>query len=341
MGKKLRIKDIAERLGVSSTLVSLVLNNKGEKYGIRKETREKVLYVAREMGYFKEKELFPAQQKPGVAVFLVSKLDHTFVQQITPALHACFENMGMGFSVMQTDRDELRFHRQLTASMRFYSAFVLQASAADDWVITALRKQGIPFVVLEGLSKQGDTPQVGIRYDKGMALVINHLYQSGYRNLGLLIPSKEKHDHSLLLAGYFRDQVKKRNELRNAGVMEADLLPEPPADLKERLLSLLRPPISMQAIILTEAAQVGPFYRILRELNIRLPYDLALLCCADDASLELLMPPVTALCKPIREMASEITRILWEGIRDKGKNTAREKVFLEPVLQLRKSCGTI
>ena len=52
MGKKFKSKDLAERLGVSSTLVSLVLNNKADQQGIRKETQEKVLSMARQMGYF-------------------------------------------------------------------------------------------------------------------------------------------------------------------------------------------------------------------------------------------------------------------------------------------------
>ena len=43
MGKKFKNKDLAARLGVSGTLVSLVLNNKADQQGIRKDTQEKVL----------------------------------------------------------------------------------------------------------------------------------------------------------------------------------------------------------------------------------------------------------------------------------------------------------
>jgi DNA-binding LacI/PurR family transcriptional regulator len=52
MGKKVKNKDLAERLNVSSTLVSLVLNNKADQHGIRKDTQERVLALARQMGYF-------------------------------------------------------------------------------------------------------------------------------------------------------------------------------------------------------------------------------------------------------------------------------------------------
>ena len=41
--KKVSLKDIAESLGVSKALVSLVLNNKGDERGINKETQAKVV----------------------------------------------------------------------------------------------------------------------------------------------------------------------------------------------------------------------------------------------------------------------------------------------------------
>ena len=52
MGKKFRNKDLAARLGVSGTLVSLVLNNKADQQGIRKDTQEKVLQPCKANGLF-------------------------------------------------------------------------------------------------------------------------------------------------------------------------------------------------------------------------------------------------------------------------------------------------
>ena len=56
MGKKVKNKDLAARLGLSGTLVSLVLNNKAEQHGIRKDTQERVLALARQMGYFDQQK---------------------------------------------------------------------------------------------------------------------------------------------------------------------------------------------------------------------------------------------------------------------------------------------
>ena len=70
MAKKIKHKDLAARLGLSKTLISLVLNNKADKQGIRKDTQEKVLTLARQMGYFENlrdnKYTSPIEENPGV-----------------------------------------------------------------------------------------------------------------------------------------------------------------------------------------------------------------------------------------------------------------------------------
>ena len=48
---KVSLKDIAESLGVSKALVSLVLNNKGDERGINKLTQQKVQNKAKELNY--------------------------------------------------------------------------------------------------------------------------------------------------------------------------------------------------------------------------------------------------------------------------------------------------
>ena len=111
MGKKIKNKDIANRLGVSGTLVSLVLNNKADQHGIRKDTQERVLSLARQMGYFDlaqdNNELSPIEEKPGVIGMIVPNMNDPFVYEITPFLQKAFANIGVGFSIVSKDPDEI------------------------------------------------------------------------------------------------------------------------------------------------------------------------------------------------------------------------------------------
>jgi LacI family transcriptional regulator len=49
--KKVSIDDIAKSLGVSKTLVSLVLNDKADKHGISPETQKRVKAKIKELNY--------------------------------------------------------------------------------------------------------------------------------------------------------------------------------------------------------------------------------------------------------------------------------------------------
>ena len=51
MTKRLNSYDVARAAGVSRTVVSLVVNGKADKYGIAKETQERVRAVVRQTGY--------------------------------------------------------------------------------------------------------------------------------------------------------------------------------------------------------------------------------------------------------------------------------------------------
>ncbi|MBO4512894.1 MAG: LacI family DNA-binding transcriptional regulator, partial [Victivallales bacterium] len=48
-----RMLDIAHEADVSRTVVSLVLNGRGDQLGIAKQTQEKVLAIAASMGYYR------------------------------------------------------------------------------------------------------------------------------------------------------------------------------------------------------------------------------------------------------------------------------------------------
>src|SRR5512140_2335757 len=142
MGKKFKNKDLATRLGVSGTLVSLVLNNKADQQGIRKETQEKVLSLARQMGYFEaiavKNEVSPVEEKPGVLGMLVPSLNDPFVIQIAPYLQKAFLSIGVGFSIVTKDPDDIRYDRLVGAFKKFYTGLILLGDAADEGTIRSL-----------------------------------------------------------------------------------------------------------------------------------------------------------------------------------------------------------
>src|SRR5665811_210035 len=187
MGKKFRSKDLAARLGVSGTLVSLVLNNKADQQGIRKDTQEKVLMLARQMGYFEsireKNETSPVEEKPGVFGMIVSSITDPFVNQITPYLQKAFSSIGVGFSIVTKDSDDQRYDRLVGAFKKFYSGLILLGDAADETTIRTLRSSDYPFIILEKNLKTLRLNTVSTDTVAGAQMVVNHIDKLGYKNI--------------------------------------------------------------------------------------------------------------------------------------------------------------
>jgi DNA-binding LacI/PurR family transcriptional regulator len=196
MGKKVKNKDLAARLGVSCTLVSLVLNNKADQHGIRKDTQEKVLNLARQMGYFdstaEKTEEYPIEEKPGVIGMIVPTVHDPFIYEITPYLQKAFASIGIGFSLITKDPDDQRFSRMVSAFKKFYSGLIMVGEAADDNTIRTLRATDYPFVLLEKTSEKLRLNTVATDSLAGAGLVVGLIEKLGYRNILIISDQKKK-----------------------------------------------------------------------------------------------------------------------------------------------------
>ena len=194
MGKKVKNKDIAARLGLSGTLVSLVLNNKADQHGIKKETQERVLAVARQMGYFnavaEKGEPAPVEEKPGIIGMIVPSMNDPFIYEITPYLQKAFSSIGLGFSVFTRDPDDMRFNRLTTSLKKFFSGMILVGNAVDDSIVRTLSRDSYPIVLLEKSIKRMRLNTVSSDRTAGAGVMTQHLARLGLKNL-LIISGKD------------------------------------------------------------------------------------------------------------------------------------------------------
>lgn len=131
-GKKPTMSDVAARVGVSQATVSLVINNApGTRISVL--TRERVLAVARELGY----EKLPQPHRPGRVIGLL-------INELTTSQHAA------GF--LETVRDE---------------------AAAHDCLVAAFATGGVPEIEAEALDYLAARPLVGVIYTALLTQAVN------------------------------------------------------------------------------------------------------------------------------------------------------------------------
>ena len=354
MGKKFKNKDLASKLGVSSTLVSLVLNNKADQHGIRKDTQERVLSLARQMGFFdlppeKEKErqkqsdrerVSPVEATPGVIGMIVPSLHDPFIYEIAPYLQKAFSSIGIGFSIITKDPDDQRYNRLIAAFRKFYSGLILVGEAADDLTIRILRVNDYPLVLLEKNLSNLRLNTVTTDTKAGAALMAAHIEKLGYKNVLILTDQKTlSSDKNIIheLKALFSQQ-----EGMNKPLIEDIRMPLNIDDFDSSFLEkYLRPPYRIDIIVTLHAELVYPVMTALQKKRIRVPQDMALVSMEEGIGFDLLNSPVTSLKKPLSGMALKTANMIWAEVKNAGRGKYKRQVAISPELVVRKSCGTL
>ena len=344
MSKKFKNKDLAARLGVSGTLVSLVLNNKADQQGIRKDTQEKVLMLARQMGYFEsmeeKKELSPVEEKPGVLGMIVPSINDPFVIQITPYLQKAFSSIGVGFSIVTKDPDDQRYDRLVGAFKKFYSGLILLGDAADEATIRALRTTDYPFVLLEKPSKTLRLNTVSTDTVAGAQLVVNHLNKLGYKSIIIVTDHRSSHSDTTAIQDIL-DAIGQKPGMNRPVVVELDKQLSGDEIDSSQFEKYLRPPYRADVMVIMNANLVYPIMTLLRKKKLRVPQDIAVVSMEEGTGFDLMFSPVTCLRKPLSGISTKVANMIWSEVKNSGKGKFKRQVNISPELIVRNSCGTI
>jgi LacI family transcriptional regulator len=362
MGKKFKNKDLASKLGVSSTLVSLVLNNKADLHGIRKDTQEKVLTLARQMGFFdlpqertpvskpmksykkrsdtEREKVYPVESTPGVIGMMVSSMQDPFINGISQYLQKAFSSIGIGFSIVSRDTDDARYNRLISSFRKFFSGMILVGDTADDSTIRSLKSSDYPMVILEKDPDSLRYNTINTDIKAGVTLVSNHLEKLGYKNILLL--TEQKHsasDYQII------NELKKllvNIDGASQPIVEEIRMPLDMNDFDSAFLDkYIRPPYRIDVVLVLHAELVYPVMTALQEKRIRVPQDLALISMEEGIGFDLLYSPVTCLKKPLSGMALKTANMMWTEVKNAGKSKYKRQVTVAPELVIRKSCGTL
>ncbi|HEX2920594.1 MAG TPA: LacI family DNA-binding transcriptional regulator [Bacteroidales bacterium] len=342
MAKKFKNKDLAAKLGVSSTLVSLVLNNKADQQGIKKDTQEKVLSLARQMGYFDilqdKNEISPVEEKPGVLGMIVPSVNDPFVVQISPFLQKAFSSIGVGFSIVTKDPDDQRYDRLINTFRKFYSGLILLGNAADENTIRTLRTADYPFVLLEKTTKTQRLNTISTDTTAGATLVVNHLDKLGYKNI-IIVTDRKAYREDKTAVYDLMNALSQKEDINKPVVVEMD---KPTDDSIDTVFfdKFLRPPHKADIMIIMNASLVYPVMAMLRKKNLRIPQDIAVISMEEGAGFDLLFSPVTCLRKPLSGMSIKVANMIWSEVKNSGKGKFKRQVNIAPELIIRSSCGT-
>lgn len=339
MAKKTSLADIAKSLGVSKTLVSLVLNNKADEYGINRETQERVRAKIKEMNYQPDvlARVFRTGKTQTIGL-IVSDISNPYYAAMARHIEDLAWKEGYAMVICSTDENTAKEERQIQLLMeRKTDGLIISSSREGPEAFHALVADGYPHVLVDRVFPGLKSPFVSADNFWGASMVATHLLEQGIREIGM-ITTTPSHISTI------RDRMQGfTSTLLEAGVEIPDRwtvhvpFGSDSRFVEESLGELARAVDLPRAFFTLNNRLTTSCLFALKALNLRIPDDVALVGFDDMPWFTHINPAISAVSQPLQAMGEQAFQLLLRQLRSKADQPTQTPVHLPVELHIRGS----
>ena len=314
---RLRIREVAERAGVSPATVSRVLNGSTT---VGESKREDVLAAVNELGYRPNRTASNLRrQKAQMIGVVISDIENPHFTQMVRAVEDAAYRRGYRVVLCNTDEDpaKQRDYLGVLAAERIAGA-IISPTEADAPEISELIDQGTSVVAYDRAVADRRADAVLSANIEGARMGTEHLIACGHKNIGFVSGPTRIETAAERLSGY--DETISAARLRPL-VAFGDFRFEGGVRATSELLAQG----ATALLVANNLMAVGALHAI-KEADLRVGADVALVSIDDPPWAELTDPPLTTLAQPVREMADAAVEMLL-GRLEANRKRHKHKVF--------------
>lgn len=331
--RRISLKDVAESVGVSTALVSMVLNGKARQYRISDEVAKKVIETAKQMNY--APNLMAQNLRSGktrLIGLVVTDISNPFYSSIARIIEDRANELNYTVLIGSTDEDPENTERlvEVLQNKGVEGLIIVPCDGSKEF-IQELYDSKFPTVLLDRYFPDIDLSSSCLDNFKSTQLATQHLLDQGYENIALIAYNTQMQHILDRIKGY-EDVMLKAGLDRFINVKKINIL-NPKPEICIALNELINEQHVDAVMFLTNMLATNGLY-CLNELKTSIPSDLAIIGFNGNDAFNLFYSPVTYVKQPIEEIAKSAIDVLIEHIDDdiKAKN-----LFLEPELVVQKS----
>lgn len=324
--KKASLKDIAESLGVSKALVSLVLNGKGDERGINKQTQEKVRVKAKELNYI------PNQYARGLRIgrtntigVIVPDISNVFYGKLCKAIEQEAYDKGYNLIISNTYED-VQKEKKLISDLinRNIDGLILASSFDSKNEIDGLREDKFPLVLVDRVFDNFNVDSVSVSNEDGAKKAVEFLYSRGSkRPVCFSLSPVYVSSISERIQGYM-DALKDPNEAKLVQIPHDDI----EGGVRNALEELKNEEYDGIFCVNNNIAKA-----LLRELALQgESLDSVHIISFDDIEIfDIVNPKISAIGQPIKDIGTHAITLLIDRL-DNEKTHVPKKIVLDTVL---------
>lgn len=338
MTKRVSLADVASSLGLSKTVISLVINDKGDAHGISQETQKKVRERIKELNYQPNALARGFRTgKTNTIGLIVSDISNRFYSRIARSVEDMAWNLGYSVVICSTDEKIEKEKKQIRLLLdRKVDGLIISSSQSDAAYFNELKETGVPHVLIDRTFEQMQSSSVSVDNYGGARMAAHHLLSQGIRDISLFVISPN-HISTIKerIAGF-------QSAMDDAGISFP----------KEKIISIpfdnIEESVKMQ---IQHFFQVGKMpeaicsmnnnltslcIKNLRKLNVKIPQETALIGFDDTVYFDYTQPSISAIEQPVDKISESAFRILLHQLKNK-QEAIRESIVLPVEIIIRDS----
>ncbi|MCW3806810.1 LacI family DNA-binding transcriptional regulator [Plebeiibacterium marinum] len=328
MKKKPSLKDIASKVGVSTALVSYVLNGKMEGR-ISKEVASRIKEVAKELNYRPNQIARSLKtNKTNSIGLLLADISNPFSSQIARIIENEADRMGYAVIIGSSDEDIEKSEKIIDVFLnRQVDGLILSLPDNSEHIVSNLKSKDIPFVLLDRYFPGIPTNTVAVDNYSASEDVVKHLMEKKYKNVGIV-----SYDTSLVhLNERLRGATEQLNGHSKVGKVRLGHIQE---DVESSIDSFLKSEPSVDAIFFTSNLLTISGLKYLNSKEVIIPRDLGVIAFDKTDAFDLFYTSITYVNQPLPQLGKEAVRLIIQAISD---NKKKEQIFLSAELIVRDS----
>ena len=330
--KKVTLKEVAARSGVSLATACRVLTNNG--YPVSEEIRERVLNAARELHYHTNGAPALANEV-AVVIPTVSNLFYTALITGVESVLAKENYSALVYdmdSIPAAGADEFILQSALSKGVRGIIAASPRMYGVLHRNVQRLKDQRVAVTLADCPVSANDFSSIFYDYKRGATLGAEYLIKMGHRRIAYAGMPLERESRSLRVQGF-------REAIQAAGLTE-ERCPvltyqgermrdnrqiEAGAEMAEQILQMMPRPTAVFAM--NDMVAFG-MLRCFRRERVRVPEEISVLGFDDSPFAELVTPGLTTVRVQSEQMGRMAAMLLLETIRGPGRNAVQ--LSIEP-----------
>ncbi|WP_037317871.1 LacI family DNA-binding transcriptional regulator [Salegentibacter sp. Hel_I_6] len=333
--KKHSVKGIAEKLNISPTTVSFVLNGKAKEKKISDEMIERVLAYVKEINY-KPNQLAQSLRtgKSKIIVFMVEDISNHFFASIARKIEdLAYEKDYKVLFCSNENRDKKSRDLIQLFKDRQVDGYIINPSPGIRDDIEKLITENIPVILFDRYFPGLKTNYVGIDNEEASYRAALHLIENGFKKIGFITLATDQTQMANRKKGYLK-------AINENGFAHKVLEIEFEGGNHQRRKELIKDFIfkeDLDAIYFSTNYLTQSGLEVFKENSPELIDKFGILTFDDHEFFKIHTPTISAIAQPKDEMASELMKLMLGMLKNSNKNLPSKEIILSAKLFPRNS----